>query len=141
MLLRSGFCDFAGLRVCQHRTMDRSAAALPSTSEYTLARRGGDGARSTSQRVRRVLLAAAFVVLLPAAVSYLTTIGEPSNSTVGIRSVEWLRDHGAAGLVSKAESIYYSLNAPAKGGAALRALPHTGLSARAASARARAGTV
>src|SRR5581483_9706604 len=132
MLLRSGFCDFAGLRVCQHRTMDRSAAALPSTSEYTLARRGGDGARSTSQRVRRVLLAAA--------VSYLTTIGEPSNSTVGIRSVEWLRDHGAAGLVSKAESIYYSLNAPAKGGAALRALPHTGLSARAASARARAGT-
>jgi hypothetical protein len=58
---------------------------------------------------------------------------EPSNSSLGIRSVEWLRDHGAAGLVSKVESIYYSLTAPAKGGPALRALPRVGVG----SARAR----
>jgi phosphodiester glycosidase len=52
---------------------------------------------------------------------------EPSNSSLGIRSVEWLRDHGAAGLVTKVESIYYSLTAPAKGGPALHALPHVGV--------------
>jgi hypothetical protein len=81
--------------------------------------------------VRRVLVTAAIVALVPAAISYLTTIAEPSNSTLGIRSVEWLRDHGAAGLVSKIESIYYSMNAPAKGGPALHALPRSGLTAHA----------
>ncbi len=30
-------------------------------------------------------------------VSYATAMLEPSNSSLGIRSVEWLRDHGAAG--------------------------------------------
>jgi hypothetical protein len=59
---------------------------------------------------------------------------EPSNSSLGIRSVEWLRDHGAAGLVAQVESIYYSFTAPSKGGPALRALPQVGYEA----ARARA---
>jgi hypothetical protein len=74
-----------------------------------------------------VLLSAALVLLVPAAISYLTTMSSPSNSSFGIRSVEWLRDHGASGLVTKVESIYYSLNAPAKGGPALHALPRVGL--------------
>jgi hypothetical protein len=76
-----------------------------------------------------VLLAAALVVLLPAAISYLGAISGPSNSSLGIRSVEWLRDHGAATLVAKVESIYYSLTAPAKGGPKLHALPRVGLQA------------
>jgi Phosphodiester glycosidase len=79
--------------------------------------------------VRRVALVAAVVALLPAALSYLGTMNEPSNSSLGIRSVEWLRDHGAAGLVSQVESIYYSLTAPAKGGPTLRALPKVGYGA------------
>jgi hypothetical protein len=57
------------------------------------------------------------------------TIVEPSNSSLGVRSVEWLRDHGAAGLVSQVESIYYSLTAPSKGGPTLRALPQVGYGA------------
>jgi hypothetical protein len=40
--------------------------------------------------------------------------------------VEWLRDHGARGLVNTVESAYYSLNAPSTGGPALRTLPHQG---------------
>jgi phosphodiester glycosidase len=56
-------------------------------------------------------------------------MSEPSNSSLGIRSVEWLRDHGAAGLVSNVESAYYSLTAPSKGGATLRALPRVGYGA------------
>ncbi len=87
----------------------------------------GAGTPALPRRIRRVLATAALIVLLPAVVSYISTLGEPSNSSAGIRSVEWLRDHGAAGLVAKVESIYYSLNAPAKGGPALRALPHAGL--------------
>ena len=34
-----------------------------------------------------------------------------------------MRDNGARGLVNQVESIYYSLNAPAKGGPGLRTLP------------------
>ncbi len=78
-------------------------------------------------RVRRVVLAACLVALVPVLASYVTTMLEPSNSSLGIRSVEWLRDHGAAGLVTKVESVYYSLEAPEKGGPALRALPKVGI--------------
>ncbi len=77
-------------------------------------------------RARRVAVVAASLALVPAVFSYVHTILEPSNSSIGIRSVEWLRDNGAAGLVSRAESIYYSLTAPSKGGPTLRALPQVG---------------
>ncbi|HTD57381.1 MAG TPA: hypothetical protein VK672_00655 [Solirubrobacteraceae bacterium] len=80
-------------------------------------------------RARRIALVAALLTLVPAAFSYLHTIFEPSNSSLGIRSVEWLRDNGAAGLVSRVESIYYSLTAPGKGGPALQTLPQVGYSA------------
>ena len=85
-----------------------------------------DEALSGPRRVRRIALVSALVALIPAAFSYLDTIAQPSNSSLGIRTVEWLRDHGARGLVAKVESIYYQLTAPAKGGPALRALPHVG---------------
>src|ERR1700730_7833747 len=87
---------------------------------------GGGSGFTGVQRLRRIVLVAAVVALIPAAVSYLQTISGPSNSRLGIRTVEWLRGHGAAGLVSKVESLYYSLTAPAKGGPALRALPSVG---------------
>lgn len=83
-------------------------------------------------RLRRVALVASIVALIPAGVSYLSALSQPSNSTVGIRTVEWLRDHGAAGVVSKIESIYYSLTAPSKGGATLKSLPSVGFGAAAA---------
>lgn len=89
-------------------------------------------------RIRRMVTAGCVIALIPAAISYMATMLEPSNSSVGIRSVEWLRDHGAAGIVTKIESIYYSLNAPEKGGPRLRALPKVGI-AGGAGARSRAG--
>ena len=46
-----------------------------------------------------------------------------SDSSLGIRTVEWMRDNGARGLVNKVENWYYSLNAPSTGGPALRSLP------------------
>jgi hypothetical protein len=76
-----------------------------------------------SRRVRRVAAIAAGICLIPAFISYIGALTEASNATLGIRTVEWLRDNGARGLVNRVESIYYSLNAPSKGGPALRALP------------------
>jgi hypothetical protein len=50
-------------------------------------------------------------------------LATPSNSSLSINSVEWLRDNGLRGLVNQVESFYYSLNAPSTGGPALHALP------------------
>jgi hypothetical protein len=104
--------------------MQSGAAINPPATRPARARRPRKV--SALQRLRRIALAASLVMLLPAAVSYVHTMSEPSNSALGVRSVEWLRDHGAAGLVAKIESIYYSLTAPSKGGPTLRALPRVG---------------
>jgi Phosphodiester glycosidase len=56
-------------------------------------------------------------------VSYVSTMTQRSDSSLGIRTVEWMRDNGARGIVNTVENWYYSLNAPAKGGPALRSLP------------------
>jgi hypothetical protein len=77
-------------------------------------------------RLRRIALVAALVALVPVAFSYLGAVTERSNAPLGIRTVEWLRNNGGAGLVAKVESIYYSLTAPSKGGPALKALPRVG---------------
>src|SRR5690349_16189926 len=72
---------------------------------------------------------AAASVLSVAAVSYADAMDDPSNSSLAIRSVEWLRDNGARGLVSEAERVYYSLTAPSPGGPGLTTLPRVGLPA------------
>ena len=68
-------------------------------------------------------LAVACLCLIPVAISYLGAVFSSSDTTLGIRTVEWLRDNGARGIVNKVENIYYSLNAPAKGGPGIKALP------------------
>jgi Phosphodiester glycosidase len=78
---------------------------------------------------------AAALALLPALISYVGMATTPSNSSLGVNTVEWLRSNGLVGLVNRVESIYYSLNAPSTGGPALRALPKQ---AAVAAARARA---
>jgi hypothetical protein len=80
-------------------------------------------------RLRRIALVAAIVALVPVVLSYWGAMSGPSNSSLGIRTVEWLRDNGAAGLVAQVESIYYTLTAPSKGGPTLRALPKVGYGA------------
>jgi len=80
-------------------------------------------------RLRRIALVAAMIALIPVAFSFFGMMAQPSNSSLGIRTVEWLREHGAAGIVSQIESTYYSLTAPAKGGPTLHALPRVGYGA------------
>lgn len=74
------------------------------------------------RRARRIVAITLCLCAVPATASYLASIASPSNSSLVIRSFEWLRDHGAAPIASRIESIYYSLNAPATGGAALHEL-------------------
>jgi Phosphodiester glycosidase len=87
---------------------------------------------ATRRRRRRRLLAIAVVVLAllsPVLYSYTTTMLQPSSLPLGVRSVEWLRNHHGNWLVDKAESIYYGWKAPAKGGPQLTTLPAVGLPA------------
>ena len=75
------------------------------------------------RRARRVSLLVGALCLLVGLVSYGRMLTQRSDSSLGIRTVEWLRDNGARGLVNSVESFYYSLTAPATGGPALRRLP------------------
>jgi hypothetical protein len=88
--------------------------------------------RAARFRARRI--AALVVAILTAEVllSLVQTLTEPSNTPTTVQFVEWLRGNGAAGLVASIESAYYSLNAPAKGGPALKRLPHVGTASAAA---------
>ena len=80
------------------------------------------------RRRRLVLIGALVLVLLsPAVYSYTSTMLKPSSLPLGVRSVEWLRDHHGNWLVDEVEHVYYSWKAPAKGGPQLQALPAVGL--------------
>jgi hypothetical protein len=80
-------------------------------------------ATTSPPRVQRVALMASLLALIPVLVSYAGVLTQTSDSSLGIRTVEWLRDHGARALVNRVENLYYTLNAPATGGPPLRALP------------------
>ena len=78
-------------------------------------------------------MAAVLVLLSPAIYSYTTWMLRPSSLPFGVRSVEWVRADVPFGnsLVDEIEQIYYSWNAPKKGGPQLRSLPATGRAAKA----------
>jgi hypothetical protein len=79
-------------------------------------------------RVRRLTLLVLFALLVPVLYSYVSTIRQPSNLSLGVRSVEWVRAHHGAWFVNSVERVYYAWTAPAKGGPALRTLPAVGSS-------------
>jgi hypothetical protein len=72
------------------------------------------------------VLLACLLLLVDMIGSFSLAMMQSSNVGFGVRAVEWLRDNGAARLVSDFESVYYSLNAPSKGGPALKKLPAVG---------------
>ncbi|WP_249010735.1 phosphodiester glycosidase family protein [Conexibacter sp. DBS9H8] len=78
---------------------------------------------SPAARLRRVIGVAAMVLVGVAAISWGVAMAGPSNSALTIRSVEWLRDNGLRSLVTTVENIYYTWQAPAKGGPGLKRLP------------------
>ena len=85
--------------------------------------------RSRARKARRVVALVVAVALTPVLWSYTSAMTKPSNVSFGVRTVEWIRDHGGAGLVSQVESWWYSLHAPSPGGPSLTHLPHVGIAA------------
>jgi hypothetical protein len=77
--------------------------------------------------VRRIVLLAAAICLLPAAISWVHALRQPHNVSWSIATVEWVRAHGGNPLVSQVENWYYELNAPSKGGPPLKSLPQVGV--------------
>jgi Phosphodiester glycosidase len=71
-----------------------------------------------------VPLAVVLVLLSPGLYSYTTTMLRPSSLPLGVRSVEWLRQHHGNWLVDEAEHVYYGWwKKPHKGGPQLTTLP------------------
>ena len=56
--------------------------------------------------------------------SYGHVLTASSTDGVGVRSVEWLRSHGGAGLVNTVERWWYTHHQPPKGGAPAAVLTH-----------------
>jgi hypothetical protein len=93
----------------------------------------GSGRGSLSRRVRRrrrLLFASPFIAfLIWALTSYAVWMFEPTSMTWSERSAEWVRTDFPFGnwLIDEGEHIYYTMNAPAKGGPQLKRLPQVGL--------------
>jgi hypothetical protein len=89
--------------------------------------------RKARRRRRRLLLVAPLLGLLAwAAGSYATWMLRPTSMSLGARSVEWVRADVPFGntIVDDVEHIYYTANAPKKGGPAPKRVPAVGLSLR-----------
>jgi hypothetical protein len=110
--------------------MSGTPHSSPGRAPARFLRGKGHGRDVQARRKRRVrrrwVLGTLLIVLVPVLYSYTTTMLRPSSLPLGIRSVEWLRTHHGAWLVNESERLYYTWNAPAKGGPALRTLPIVG---------------
>jgi hypothetical protein len=65
------------------------------------------------RRRRRKIIALVFCLLLVLpVVSYVRALLYPGNASFGVRTVEWIRDHGAGGMIDAIETWKYSRQAP-----------------------------
>lgn len=86
------------------------------------------------RRARRIAMLALGICLAPAAISWIDSISASPNLALGVATVEWVRAHGGNPLISEVENVYYTLNAPSKGGPPLRSLPQVGIAGEGAGA-------
>jgi hypothetical protein len=77
---------------------------------------GGKRRRPLRRAIGVGVLAALLIVLVPVGWSYTHALTRPGNESVGIRTTEWVREHGGRGIVAWAEDFWYSHHAPKKGG-------------------------
>jgi hypothetical protein len=76
--------------------------------------------------VWRVTAVAMAVLIGTAAMSYWRALTFPGNASWQVRTVEWVRDHGGAGLVNLAENWWYAHNIPTGNAPAPGSLPAPG---------------
>jgi hypothetical protein len=70
------------------------------------------------------------IILSPVVYSWTNMALLPSSLPLSVRTVEWLRSHHMNWAVDEAEHVWYSWNAPSKGGPQLTSLPTAGLSVK-----------
>ena len=99
----------------------RRAGARRAVSARARAGCGTQRAPDRLDRLAALLLFDAVLLVSPACDA------DRPNVPFSIRSVEWLRATAPPRLVSDVERLYYSMNAPSTGGAALKALPRVGV--------------
>jgi hypothetical protein len=123
---REGGDRMGGGRARRRRTSARLAggasAGGPAPASEPEGRRNRRRRHVRRRRVGAVLL----LLLVPVVYSYVSTMMRPSSLPLSVRSVEWVRANHGAWLVNDAERLYYTWNAPSKGGPTLRALPPVG---------------
>jgi hypothetical protein len=92
-------------------------------------RRREPAARRRRRRRRIFIGAVVLVLLVPTLISYTSWMLEPTSMTFSERSTEWVRTDVPFGnwLVDEIEHVYYTVNAPKKGGPQLKSLPAVGL--------------
>jgi hypothetical protein len=79
--------------------------------------------RRSLRRVRRIVVLALVGMLIPVGWSYSRVLTAPGSNSLGIRSVEWLKDNGMNGVVNTIERWWYSHNQPPVGGKLKHGLP------------------
>jgi hypothetical protein len=104
-----------------------SEAARRSQLRAEARRRATSRPRSARPRLRWWIPLLLLVFLSPAIYSWTRMAVLPSSLPLGVRTVEWLRVHHFNWLIDRAEHVYYTWKAPAKGGPQLTALPSVGV--------------
>jgi hypothetical protein len=96
------------------------AASLPRGVAPHLPPEGPRHRRKRRWGRRRIALLVVVVLLAPVAWSYGNAMSAPSADPIGLRTIEWMKDHGMRRWVLWIEREYYTHHAP-KVGAALKA--------------------
>ena len=84
------------------------------------------GRRSRHRRrhpIRRAILIVLLIVAIPIGWSYAKALTAPGSAPVAARTIEWVKDHGGAGIVVWAENLWYSWHKPPVGGAPRGGIP------------------
>lgn len=84
--------------------------------------------RARANRRRRTWVTAAVaivlvVALVPAGISFTESLTAPGTDRLTARAVEWMREHGFGPTVNEVERIWFTTNAPPKGGTPDGGLP------------------
>jgi len=83
--------------------------------------------RSTAKRrwhvARRVLAFVLVLAAIPVGISYYQFMTIPAQDSLSVRTVEWMRENGMAGVVNGVEHWWYANHAPPEGGRLEHGLP------------------
>lgn len=94
--------------------------------------------RIRKRRRRRIAAVVLLVPLLIVGWSYAGALTYPGSASASVRTVDWLRSHGAAGLVNRVEIWHYSHQEPPRHGTPTGPLPTAPTTAQTARADAAA---